>query len=66
MTYGRIPAALLTGEITAKVRAAFTATDGNIAVVAEDVAPDGTAVRITQGRLKAGHRLGHDRAVPVR
>lgn len=57
---------VLAGDITAKVRAAFTAADGNIAVVAEDVAPDGTATRITQGWLKASHRFGHDRAVPVR
>ncbi|MEV4082209.1 CocE/NonD family hydrolase [Nonomuraea fuscirosea] len=57
---------VLTGEITATVRAAFSATDGNLAVVAEDVAPDGMAVRITQGWLKASHRFGHDHAVPVR
>ncbi|MGP3936211.1 CocE/NonD family hydrolase [Nonomuraea sp. KM88] len=57
---------VLAGDVTAKVRAAFSATDGNIAVVVEDVAPDGTAVRITQGWLKAGHRFGHHRAVPVR
>ncbi|MEZ7124762.1 CocE/NonD family hydrolase C-terminal non-catalytic domain-containing protein [Nonomuraea sp. AD125B] len=57
---------VLAGEVTAKVRAAFTATDGNIAVIVEDVAPDGTSNRITQGWLKAGHRFGHDRAVPVR
>ncbi|MEO3796127.1 CocE/NonD family hydrolase C-terminal non-catalytic domain-containing protein [Nonomuraea sp. B10E15] len=56
----------MAGDVTAKVRAAFSATDGNIAVVVEDVAPDGTAVRITQGWLKAGHRFGHHRAVPVR
>jgi predicted acyl esterase len=57
---------VLAGDITANVRAAFTATDGNIAVVAEDVAPDGAASRITQGWLKASHRSGHERAVPVR
>ncbi|SEU34181.1 CocE/NonD family hydrolase [Nonomuraea wenchangensis] len=57
---------VLAGEVTAKVRAAFTATDGNIAVIVEDVAPDGTSNRITQGWLKASHRFGHDRAVPVR
>lgn len=57
---------VLAGDVTAKVRAAFSATDGNIAVVVEDVAPDGTAGRITQGWLKASHRFGHERAVPVR
>jgi predicted acyl esterase len=57
---------VLAGDITARVRAAFTATDGNIAVIVEDVAPDGTATRITQGWLKAGHRFGHERSVPVR
>ncbi|QFY06898.1 CocE/NonD family hydrolase [Nonomuraea phyllanthi] len=57
---------VLAGEIQARIRAAFTATDGNIAVVVQDVAPDGTATRITQGWLKASHRFGHERAVPVR
>ncbi|GAB2956960.1 CocE/NonD family hydrolase [Nonomuraea fastidiosa] len=57
---------VLAGDITARVKAAFTAADGNIAVIAEDVAPDGTATRITQGWLKASHRFGHERAVPVR
>jgi predicted acyl esterase len=57
---------VLAGDITARVRAAFTATDGNIAVIVEDVAPDGTATRVTQGWLKASHRFGHERAVPVR
>nr|BAM98990.1 putative hydrolase [Streptosporangium amethystogenes] len=56
---------VLAGEITARVRAAFTAVDGNIAVVAENVTPDGRASRITQGWLKASHRLGHEHAVPV-
>jgi predicted acyl esterase len=57
---------VLAGDVEAKVRASFTATDGNIAVVVEDVAPDGTAARITQGWLKASHRSGDDHLAPVR
>ncbi|MGW0193054.1 CocE/NonD family hydrolase [Nonomuraea sp. NPDC003201] len=57
---------VLAGEVQAKVRASFTAADGNLAVVVQDVAPDGTSTRITQGWLKASHRSGHERAVPIR
>jgi len=56
---------VLAGGIDATVRAAFTARDGNIAVVVSDLAPDGTATRITQGWLKASHRSGHEHPVPV-
>lgn len=57
---------VLAGGIEATVRATFTATDGNLAVVVSDVAPDGTATRVTQGWLKASHRNGHERLAPVR
>ncbi|SEG55255.1 hypothetical protein SAMN05444920_103121 [Nonomuraea solani] len=57
---------VLAGEIQARVRASFTASDGNIAVVVEDTAPDGTATRVTQGWLKASHRQGHERLATVR
>ncbi|PXY22997.1 hydrolase [Prauserella muralis] len=56
---------VLAGSITATVRASFTADDGAVAVVVEDVAPDGSAVRITAGWLKASHRAGHERLAPV-
>ncbi|NGO69979.1 CocE/NonD family hydrolase [Streptomyces boncukensis] len=58
---------VLAGDATARVRASFTATDGNIAAVLYDQAPDGTARRITAGWLKASHRHGHtarSRVVP--
>lgn len=56
---------VLAGEATVVVRASFTAADGNIAAVLYDVAPDGTATRITAGWLKAGHRHGHSALAPV-
>jgi uncharacterized protein len=56
---------VLAGGIEASIRATFTASDGNLAVVVSDVAPDGTATRVTQGWLKASHRLGHERPAPV-
>lgn len=57
---------VLAGDIGATVRTTFSATDGNLAVVVSDVAPDGTATRVTQGWLKASHRFGHERPAPVR
>ncbi|MCP2164060.1 CocE/NonD family hydrolase [Goodfellowiella coeruleoviolacea] len=57
---------VLAGGVQASIRASFTGPDGNIAVVLEDVAPDGTASRITQGWLKASHRSGDQGAAPVR
>ncbi|KAA5838062.1 CocE/NonD family hydrolase [Saccharopolyspora hirsuta] len=56
---------VLAGDLEAKICASFSAPDGNIAVIVEDVAADGTAVRITQGWLKASHRHGHERLAPV-
>ncbi|WP_078888215.1 CocE/NonD family hydrolase [Streptomyces sclerotialus] len=50
---------VLAGDATARVRASFTATDGNIVAVLLDQAPDGSATRITAGWLKASHRHGH-------
>ena len=57
---------VLAGVITATVRTTFSAADGNLAVVVSDVAPAGTATRITQGWLKASHRAGHERPAQVR
>lgn len=55
----------IAGPITANVRAALSATDGNLVVRLMDVAPDGTSTLITTGYLKASHRLGHAKAAPV-
>ncbi|MFD5750025.1 CocE/NonD family hydrolase [Streptomyces sp. NPDC127033] len=57
---------VLAGDATARVRASFTAADGNIAAVLFDQAPDGTATRITSGWLRASHRHGHTKLSPVR
>jgi len=57
---------VLAGDIEARVRVAFPAVDGNVAVIVSDVAPDGSTTRITQGWLKASHRDGHEHPVPVR
>ncbi|MFC6063057.1 CocE/NonD family hydrolase [Streptomyces ochraceiscleroticus] len=56
---------VLAGSATLSLRAAFTATDGNIAAVLYDRAPDGTTSRITAGWLKAAHRRGHTALAPV-
>jgi predicted acyl esterase len=56
---------VLAGDIEAEIKASFTASDGNIAIVVSDLAPDGTAARVTEGWLKAGHRAGHERALDV-
>ncbi|MET7518066.1 CocE/NonD family hydrolase [Streptomyces sp. NPDC005480] len=56
---------VLAGDASVRVRAAFSATDGNIAAALYDEAPDGTAARITEGWLKASHRDGHTALAPV-
>ncbi|SFB28825.1 hypothetical protein SAMN05216266_107266 [Amycolatopsis marina] len=57
---------VLAGDVRANIRASFTASDGNIAAVLYDEAPDGTSTRITEGWLKASHRDMHARLSPVR
>lgn len=56
---------VIAGSPTARVSATFTASDGNLAVIVDDVAPDGTVERITQGWLKASHRNGSASPEPV-
>jgi uncharacterized protein len=56
---------VLAGSGRARVRAAFSADDGNIAAILYDQAPDGAMVRITEGWLKASHRRGHRSLAPV-
>jgi predicted acyl esterase len=56
---------VLAGSPHAEIQAAFTATDGNLAAIAYDEAPDGTRTRITQGWLKASHRESHAALAPV-
>lgn len=57
---------VLAGGLEANVRVSTTASDGNVAVVVQDVAADGTASRITAGWLKTSHRCGHEALAPVR
>lgn len=56
---------VITGSPEASIRASFTATDGHLATVLYDEAPDGTRTRLTEGWLKASHRHGHDSPQPV-
>jgi predicted acyl esterase len=51
---------VVVGGIEATVRASFTADDGNLALVLDDVTGDGTATRISNGWLKASHRDGSE------
>ncbi|MFD7896961.1 CocE/NonD family hydrolase [Streptomyces sp. NPDC059743] len=56
---------VIAGAVEVSVRVAFSASDGHIAAILEDVAPDGTATRITNGWLKASHRDGDEEPAPV-
>lgn len=56
---------VIAGSPRLELDTTFTATDGNIAAVLEDVAPDGRRSRITQGWLKASHREGHEQLAAV-
>ncbi|QFU89390.1 CocE/NonD family hydrolase [Amycolatopsis sp. YIM 10] len=56
---------VLAGDPKAEIEVSVTAADGNLAAVLEDVAPDGTATRITAGWLKLSHRHGHTAPVEV-
>ncbi|MFI5709370.1 CocE/NonD family hydrolase [Kribbella sp. NPDC051620] len=49
---------VIAGELKADVRLAFSASDGNVAVVLEEVDKDGASTRITNGWLRASHRDG--------
>lgn len=56
---------VIAGSPRLELEAAFTAKDGNVAAILEDMAPDGRRSRITQGWLKASHREGHQRLASV-
>jgi predicted acyl esterase len=56
---------VLVGGAEMELHVAFTATDGNLAVVLEDVDVEGNATRVSNGWLKASHRDGHESAAPV-
>lgn len=56
---------VIAGSIRADITASFEAADGVVAVIVEDVAPDGTSSRIGNGWLRASHREGHAALAPV-
>ena len=56
---------VIAGNILADLAVTFTADDGAVAVVVEDVDADGDATRVTEGWLRASHRDGHEDLVPV-
>jgi len=57
--------AVIAGAPQVRLRAALSAPEGQFVVKVEDVAPDGKAVAITDGYLKASHRDGHDHEVAI-
>jgi hypothetical protein len=56
---------VVVGSMQVHLRAALTATDGNLVVKVMDVAPDGEVHQASVGYLKASHRLSQSRATPV-
>jgi hypothetical protein len=55
----------LIGDMQVHLRAAFSATDGNIVAKVMDVGPDGSDHQISVGYLKASHRLSQSQLAPV-
>ncbi len=53
------------GELTVELWAASSARDADWVVTITDIAPDGTAMRVTEGMLRARYRDGHDRPAPL-
>ena len=56
---------VVAGATEVKLRAALSATDGNLVVRMTDVDPSGQSIIVATGYLKASHRLGHERLAPV-
>ncbi|AXB42360.1 CocE/NonD family hydrolase [Amycolatopsis albispora] len=68
LTFGTPPLRrdlVLAGRPKAEIEASVTASDGNLAAVLEDVAPDGSTTRVSAGWLKLSHRHGHTAPAPV-
>jgi uncharacterized protein len=53
------------GELTFELWAAADAADADWVVTITDVAPDGSAMRVTEGMLRARYRDSHDRPAPL-
>jgi putative CocE/NonD family hydrolase len=56
---------VVAGPVEATLRAALSATDGNLVVHLEDLLPNGRATLAATGWLKASHRLGDTSLAPV-
>jgi len=56
---------VVAGATEVTLRAALSATDGNLVVRLTDVAPSGASILAASGYLKASHRFNHERVVPV-
>jgi predicted acyl esterase len=57
--------AVLAGQSRVTLEAALPTSDGNLVAKVMDVAPDGSVTEVAAGWLRAGHRFGHERSVPV-
>ena len=56
---------VIVGGLAMTLRAGVTDSDGNLAVVLEDIDESGAATRVSQGWLKLSHRAGHSRLTPL-
>ncbi|MCZ2826900.1 MULTISPECIES: CocE/NonD family hydrolase [unclassified Modestobacter] len=57
--------AVMAGQAEVTLEATLPASDGNLVAKVMDVAPDGRVTEVAAGWLRASHRFGHDRSVPV-
>lgn len=55
----------IVGEIETRLFVVLSGEDQDFAVILEDVAPDGTSARLTQGWLRASHRDGSVNPKPI-
>ena len=56
---------VVAGATEVNLRAALSATDGNLVVRMMDVEPSGASIIVATGYLKASHRLGHERLAAI-
>lgn len=57
--------AVLMGRSSITLHATLPNTDGNLVAKIMDVSPDGRVTEVAAGWLRASHRYGNDRSVPV-
>jgi hypothetical protein len=56
---------VVAGATEVNLRAALSATDGNLVVRMTDVEPSGASIIVATGYLKASHRFGHESLAPI-